>query len=165
MLISALTIAAATAAGLTSGAYLAVTTMVLPALDRGDHTTASAAMQAVNEQAARAPFMALFFGGAAAAAAVLAARVATARSPLALVGAGLALASFVVTVTVNVPLNNALARAFRDEGWPPFARRGAGRTCSGRPLSAAGAASLSGGGCTDRRAVLPALAGCYRFRA
>ncbi|WP_202970167.1 hypothetical protein [Tessaracoccus flavescens] len=48
MLISALTIAAATAAGLTSGVYLAFTTMVLPALDRGDHTTATDAMRAVN---------------------------------------------------------------------------------------------------------------------
>lgn len=46
MLISALTIAAATAAGL--GVYLAFTTMVLPALDRGDHTTATDAMRAVN---------------------------------------------------------------------------------------------------------------------
>ncbi len=65
--------------------------------------------------------MALLFGGAAAATPVLVAQVATGRSPLALVGAGLALASFVVTVTVNVPLNNVLARADGDGGWPRFA--------------------------------------------
>ena len=150
MLISALTIAAATAAGLTSGVYLTFTTMVLPALDRGDHTTASAAMLAVNEQAVRAPFMVLFFGGAAAAAGVLAAQVAADRSPWALVGAGLELASFVVTVTVNVPLNNALARAVGDGGWPRFARRWGRANLLRAALSAAGAAclaaSLSDGG-------------------
>ena len=136
MLISALTIAPATAAGL--GVYLAFTTMVLPALDRGDHTTASAAMLAVNEQAVRAPFMVLFFGGAAAAAGVLAAQVAADRSPWALVGAGLELASFVVTVTVNVPLNNALARAVGMKAGLGSRDVGAGRTFSGRPCQRRG---------------------------
>ena len=77
-------------------------------------------------------------------------QVATDRSPLALVGAGLALASFVVTVTVNVPLNNALARAVGDGGWPRFARRWGRANLLRAALSAAGAAclaaSLSDGG-------------------
>lgn len=93
--------------------------------------------------------MALLFGGAAAAAAVLVAQVATGRSPLALVGAGLALASFVVTVTVNVPLNNALARAVGMEAGLGSRDVGAGRTFSGRPCQLRGvclAASLSSGG-------------------
>ncbi|AQP51074.1 DUF1772 domain-containing protein [Tessaracoccus flavescens] len=82
--------------------------------------------------------MALLFGGAAAAAAVLVAQVATGRSPLALVGAGLALASFVVTVTVKVPLNNVLARAVGDGGWPRFARRWGRANLLRAALSAAG---------------------------
>lgn len=107
------TITAAVTTGLTGGVYLAFTTMVMPALHGAGTAEAVATMQRVNVAAVRAPFMIVFFGSAATAVAAAIAQVAsghlTSLGALRLIGAGLAVGAFAITVAVNVPLNDALA--------------------------------------------------------
>ena len=125
---SVATIAAAIVAALTAGIYLAFTVMVLPALRSGSPATAITVMQRVNVAALRPPFMLLFFGGTLLAVAVIVTELASGAVGtfgwLRLVGAGLALLSFVITVVRNVPLNTALAAASStDSGaWVAFDR-------------------------------------------
>lgn len=137
------TVAAATAAAVTSGVYLAFTAMVLPALDRRTPVEAVATMRAINRAAVRAPFMTLFFGGALAATA--AGALSLGQGPrIGAVGAALALASHVVTVASNVPLNNALERE-DPLRWSDYARRWGRSNGLRAALSAAGAACLAAG--------------------
>ena len=107
-----LTIVAALGAGLTAGVYLAFSLLVLPAFRAIPAAAAVAAMQRINVSALRAPFMAIFFGGAAASVAVIVLQLvsATTAGPTRIVGAVLALAAVVITMVRNVPLNNALVR-------------------------------------------------------
>lgn len=108
---------AACTAAVTGGVYLAFSAMVMPALRSRPAADAIATMQHVNAQAVRAPFMLVFFSGAAAAFAVVVVEVARVRTDGALsvgtaigaAGAVLALASLVVTVACNVPRNDAVA--------------------------------------------------------
>ena len=106
----ALTIAAALGAGLTGGVYLAFSFLVLPAFRTLPAAPAVSAMQRINVSAVRAPFMTVFFGGAAASVAVIVLQLTSEASsgPTRIVGAVLALAAVVITVVRNVPLNNAL---------------------------------------------------------
>ena len=106
----ALTIAAALGAGLTGGVYLAFSFLVLPAFRTLPAAPAVSAMQRINVSAVRAPFMTVFFGGAAASVAVIVLQLTSEPSsgPTRIVGAVLALAAVVITVVRNVPLNNAL---------------------------------------------------------
>ena len=141
----ALETAALVGAAATGGIYLAFSMMVIPALRRCEVGTAVEVMQRVNELALRPPFMVLFFGGAAAAAGVALGEASTDRSLLSLAGAGLALASFVVTITTNVPHNTRLAAvagggpaATAAAAWSRFER---GWT---RANSVRGAASIGG---------------------
>ncbi|WP_167138500.1 anthrone oxygenase family protein [Diaminobutyricimonas sp. TR449] len=123
---TAVTAAAAVGAGAAGGVYLAFSAMVSPALRARPSADAVASMQRINEHAVRAPFMTVFFGGAAAASAVLVTELVTgqaAENPARTIGSALALASFVTTVVANVPRNNALARAGAggaDAAWHAF---------------------------------------------
>ncbi|SDN15711.1 Uncharacterized membrane protein [Cryobacterium flavum] len=109
----ALTITAALGAGLTAGVYLAFSFLVLPAFLTLPDAAAVAAMQRINVSAVRAPFMTVFFGGAAASVVVIVLQLTSEApaGPTRILGAVLALAAVVITVVRNVPLNNALVRA------------------------------------------------------
>lgn len=125
----AVTVVAALGAGLSAGVYLAFSLLVMPGLRALPPAAAVAAMQGINVSALRAPFMVVFFGGAAASAALIVLQlVSTAPAgPTRLVGAVLALAAFAITVVRNVPLNNTLVRVRADApdvatAWQSFAR-------------------------------------------
>ena len=117
MLSSTTHLLAAGTAAVTGGVYLAFSTMVMPALRSRSAADAIATMQHVNAQAVRAPFMLVFFGGAAAAVAVVVVELVRARTDgtlgvgtgTGLAGAALALASLAVTVLYNVPRNDVVA--------------------------------------------------------
>lgn len=137
------TVLAATAAAATSGIHLAFTSMVLPALAVREPGDAVATMRAINRAAVRAPFMSLFFGGAIAAVAAGALSLGH-GSTIGAVGAALSLASHVVTVASNVPLNNALERD-PSASWQEYSRRWGTSNALRAALSAAGAACLAAG--------------------
>lgn len=149
------TTAAAVCAGATGGVYVAFSTMVMPALNTRAASEAVAVMQRINVRAVRPPFMTLFFGGAlASVVAGVASLTSETPSMMRLTGAALSLASFGLTVTVNVPLNNALARlpagtgsgAGPDNlgGWRAFERPWTRANSMRAALALAGAAALAG---------------------
>lgn len=149
--------AAAVCAGATGGVYLAFTSMVMPALTSRSASEAIGVMQRINVQAMRPPFMFFFFGGALASA-VAGVTTAASETPsvLRLVGVALSLASFGVTVAVNVPLNNSLARiplglgtgngpGQADSGaWRAFERPWTRATTVRAALALGGTAALAG---------------------
>lgn len=108
-------------AGLVGGVYTAFSVMVMPALHRIDDQGASNTMITINRSAERGPFI-LIFGSAAVSALGLAVSAASRGAVGDLVLAGASLASTIVTMGVNVPLNRRLER----EGvsfWPAYQRR------------------------------------------
>lgn len=117
-LVTAVTATSAICAGVAGGVYFAFSAMVMPALRALPASQSVSAMQRININAVRLPFMVVFFGGAAAAVAVviteLASGAATPAAPSRIIGAGLALAAFGITIVRNVPLNNTLARITPD---------------------------------------------------
>lgn len=142
------TTAAAVCAGATGGVYVAFSAMVMPALNVRAGSDAIGAMQRINVMAVRPPFMVLFFGGALTSL-VAGATAGTSESPmLRLTGAALSLASFGVTIAVNVPLNNALARVPAGDmdlnAWRTFERPWARANKVRGVLALAGAAALAG---------------------
>ncbi|MGO4104993.1 DUF1772 domain-containing protein [Leifsonia sp. YAF41] len=125
------TIAAVTA-GAAGGVYLAFSAMVMPVLRTLPAAESVVAMQRINVAAVRLPFMVVFFGSAATAAAVLVADLMGDGSADAglgrIIGAGLAIAAFGITVVSNVPLNNSLGRLNAGDrdvagAWRRFDRR------------------------------------------
>jgi uncharacterized membrane protein len=102
-------IAAVVGAGLLSGVYAAFSTMVMPALSRLDDRDATTAMVQINRKAERGPFILIFASAALAATGLVAVAVPRAAS-IELVIAGASLASTVVTMAINVPLNRRLER-------------------------------------------------------
>jgi uncharacterized membrane protein len=142
------TTTAAVCAGATGGVYVAFSSMVLPALNGRAAGEAVSAMQRINVLAVRPPFMALFFGGAiASVVAGVTAGSDEGQGVLRVAGAVLSLASFGVTVAVNVPLNNALARASGvgdSNVWRAFERPWARANTVRGALALAGAAALAG---------------------
>lgn len=112
---TSVTAAAAIGSGVAGGVYFAFSTIVSPALRLRPASEAVTAMQRVNENAVRAPFMIVFFGGTLAACAAAATATISGAAPeavpLRVIGAGLTLASVATTILFNVPRNNALARA------------------------------------------------------
>ncbi len=95
--------------------------MVMPALGRLDDQNAAAAMIRINQAAERGPFI-LLFGSATAAATCLVVTAAPRGALTDLFVAGTSLASTIMTLTVNVPLNRRLER----EGpcfWSAYRRR------------------------------------------
>jgi uncharacterized membrane protein len=114
-------VAAVVGAGLLGGVYAAFSTMVMPALNRLGHQEATAAMVQINRKAERGPFI-VIFASAAVAATGLAVVALPRGAGVELAIAGASLASTVVTVAVNVPLNRRLER----DGarfWPDYSRR------------------------------------------
>jgi uncharacterized membrane protein len=113
-LVVVLTVAAAVGCGAVGGVFFAFSTFVMPALARLAPAQGVAAMQSVNVAAVRPAFMALLFGTAALAAGLGVHAALTwgdGRSGPVLAAAVLYLVGTVgVTVAVNVPRNDALAR-------------------------------------------------------
>lgn len=141
------TTTAAVCAGATGGVYVAFSSMVMPALNSRPGSEAIGAMQRINVQAVRPPFMVLFFGGAAASVvAGLTAGTTDTYGLVRLAGAVLSLASFGVTAAVNVPLNNRLARVAGagDLAWQAFEQPWTRANTVRGVLALAGAAALAG---------------------
>lgn len=142
------TTTAAVCAGAAGGVYVAFSAMVIPALNARPAGEAVTAMQRINVLAVRPPFMVLFFGGAVASVVVVAtAGASEPHSLMRLAGAVLSLASFGVTVAVNVPLNNTLARASgvgSTDAWRAFERPWARANAVRGVLALAGATALAG---------------------
>lgn len=118
-------------AGLNGGIYFSFSTFTMGALRRLPASEGAAAMQAVNIEAVRPPFMGLFFGTAlvSLAAAILALLdLADPGSPLVIAGAAFYLASIVSTAAYNVPLNDRLASVDPEsdagqQSWAMYRRR------------------------------------------
>lgn len=145
---SAATTVAAACAGATGGVYLAFSAMVLPVLNSRPVGEAIGTMQRVNVMAVRPPFMTVFFGGAVASVMAAVTAGTSDLGPLRVAGAVLSLASCGVTVAVNVPRNNALARVTTggdDAGaWRAFERTWSRANTVRCALALAGAAALAG---------------------
>lgn len=113
-LVTAATATSAICTGVAGGVYFAFSALVMPALRALPANQAVPAMQHININAIRLPFMVVFFGSVAMSLAVVITELTlgadTRASPSRIVGAGLALAAFGITIVRNVPLNNTLAR-------------------------------------------------------
>jgi len=111
-LVQYLTLATALGCGLSAGVLFAFSSFVMPALDRLAPAQSIRAMNSINKLAVTPVFMAALFGTALACAVLGVWSVASwGERPAALVLAGCALfllGAIVVTVTANVPLNDAL---------------------------------------------------------
>lgn len=119
-----LTATAALTNAAVGGLFLGFSTFVMRGLDRAEPAAAISAMQGINVEAERsAPFLILFFGSAVLALIVGIRSALHLREPgsgYLVAGAALCILAVVVTVAVNVPLNNALALA--DPAAPESAR-------------------------------------------
>lgn len=93
--------------GLQAGTYYTWASGVMPGLGRVDDRTFVHAMQQMNVAIVNPVFIASFLGAPALAAAAIAATSGSARGWV-IAGAGLAVATVVITGALNVPLNNAL---------------------------------------------------------
>jgi uncharacterized membrane protein len=117
-MIDMLTLACALGCGLMAGFFFAFSVCVMTALGRLPPAQGVAAMQSINVVVINPWFLTVFLGlvGLGALAAILAfADGAAARAQFALAGAILyTLGTFIVTMRLNVPLNNALAAVAAD---------------------------------------------------
>ncbi|MGY3607946.1 MULTISPECIES: anthrone oxygenase family protein [unclassified Bradyrhizobium] len=106
---------AAIGCGLLAGLYFAFSTFVMRALGRIERASAIAAMNAINVDIVRSPFMPLFLGTTLVSAILAALAVFRLGEPgaAAMLAGGVlyVVGMFVVTMIFNVPLNNALAAA------------------------------------------------------
>jgi len=102
--------AAVVLGGLQAGTYYTWASGVMPGLGRVDDRTFVHAMQQMNLAIVNPVFIASFLGAPALAAVAVAATGGSARTWV-IVGAGLAVATVVITGALNVPLNNALDAA------------------------------------------------------
>ena len=140
-------IIAGTGSALVGGFYVAFSAVVMPALHRRSAMDAAATMVAINERAVSAPFMILFFGTAAACGASI---IAAAADPqpsagLRVAGSVAYLSGWAMTMAVNVPLNNTLARTGPEQlasQWAGFERPWNRANLVRAVLSVAGAAGL-----------------------
>jgi uncharacterized membrane protein len=110
LLDSLVLVAAALACGLQAGTYYTWASGVMPGLARVDDRTFVHAMQEMNVAIVNPVFLATFLGAPVLALAAVLPADGDAR-PWVLAGAGLALATVVITAVGNIPLNNALAAA------------------------------------------------------
>jgi len=105
--------------GLLAGLYFAFSAFITTALGQIDRASGIAAMNAINRVILRSTFMPLFVGSTLASfvlAVIGVARWGERGAAAMLAGGGLyVLGMFVVTMLGNVPLNNALIRAERDQ--------------------------------------------------
>jgi uncharacterized membrane protein len=99
--------------GLLGGLYFAFSAFIMTSLGRIDRAAGIAAMNAINADIVRSPFMPVFLLTTLSAAALAVLAVVRWGEPgaLAMLAGGIVyvLGMFVVTVAFNVPLNNALA--------------------------------------------------------
>lgn len=120
---SGLALVAAIGSGLVGGIFYIFSITIVAALERQPRETTVAVMQAINRVILRVPFLGVFLGTVPVSIAVV---VAAPSAPLAWIGAALyVLGSFVLTVVVNVPLNNALdaASGGGEAAWQAFRPR------------------------------------------
>ena len=110
---SPLLLGAILAAGLQAGTYYVWACAVMPALARADDRTFVAAITHVNQTIVNPVFMASFLGAPVLAGAAVATSAPAAR-PWTIAGLALTLATVLVTVAGNVPLNNALGASAAD---------------------------------------------------
>lgn len=114
-------------AAIAGGVYVAVSVMVLPALRRRPPGEAANTMAVINEDAERAPFMAVFFGTAAASIATIVVSLADTQpaTPIRILGASFYLAGVLSTIAGNVPMNRRVAAAGNDRAamWSRLERR------------------------------------------
>lgn len=110
---TAVLVAAAIASGLQAGLYYGFSVGVMPGLARADGRTFVGAMQQINVAIVNPWFMLTFLGAPALAALAAALHLGRGGSAMVLTVAGsaLALATSIVTVALNVPLNDALTAA------------------------------------------------------
>lgn len=113
VLLITLTIITAACTAIAGGVYFSFSALVMPALEKIPPREAVTAMRRINVAAVRWPFMSIFFGSMLSSVALLVMEIAAGNwVPAAmarLVGAALGIATFVITVVGNVPLNNRLA--------------------------------------------------------
>ena len=99
--------------GVMAGVYFAFSTFIMTSLGRLDQAAGIAAMNAINVDIVRSPFMPLFLGTTVAGAVLVVMGVLRISEPGAvsmIVGGSLyVLGMFVVTMVFNVPMNDALA--------------------------------------------------------
>ncbi|KAA0106064.1 DUF1772 domain-containing protein [Mycolicibacterium sp. P1-5] len=111
--VTVLATVAAIAAAAVGGLFYAFSTFVMRGLNRTGSGEAATAMRGINAEAqANAPFLALFMGSALIALLVGIVAVAQLRLPGSgwlVAGAALGLVPLIVTIAVNVPLNDQLA--------------------------------------------------------
>lgn len=120
---------AALGCGLMGGLYFAFSAFIMRALGSLGHPAGAAAMNAINADILRSPFMPLFL--ATTLASVVAAALGLvdpgARAALPMLVGGLVyfVGMFVITMVCNVPLNNALAAGSTgaDEIWALYLQR------------------------------------------
>lgn len=129
----------------TGGAYLAFSAMVMPALHQLPAATET--MNRINRRAPRSSFIAVFLGSAALCAVAIVlvfGRLPAPEAVLALAGGIAGVAGFVLTATVNVPLNNHLAAAAGTDAsaFSAFEARWRRANTARCVLSLAGAAAL-----------------------
>ena len=125
-------LAAALGCGLSAGVFFAFSAFVMPALARLPSAQGIAAMQSINKLAVTPAFMTALFGSALACAGLAAWSVVAwgeRPAPWLLAGGVLYLVgAIVVTIAVNVPLNDALATTRPDgagaaDRWSGYLRR------------------------------------------
>ncbi|EHB57637.1 hypothetical protein MycrhDRAFT_0072 [Mycolicibacterium rhodesiae JS60] len=116
--------AAALGAAAIGGLFYAFSTFVMRGLDRTGPVRAATAMRGINAEAqANGPFLTMFLGSALVALVVGIAAATQLRVPGSgwiLAGAVLALVPLVVTIAVNVPLNDRLAAGLPWQGYYPI---------------------------------------------
>lgn len=127
LLVNALLWFSAIGCGLIAGLYFAFSTFIPQALDRLGPERGAAAMNAINVRILRSLFMPLFLGTTLTSLALAVIGVGRPGGAAMLAGGAIyVLGMFVVTMVFNVPLNNALAAASRDEvaqTWSHYLRR------------------------------------------
>ncbi|MGZ8178522.1 anthrone oxygenase family protein [Williamsia sp. SKLECPSW1] len=116
-----LLVASVLCSGLVAGLFAAFSYSVMPGLHRADDRTFVVAMQRINVAILNPVFLVLFFGGSVLALAAWWTLRADRLGPWALAAAVLYLIGVIVTVALNVPLNDRLASAGLDD--PASARR------------------------------------------
>lgn len=144
-LLAALVLISAVTGAASGGVYLAFSAMVLPSLRRADPAAAVRMMQRVNVAAVRPAFMLVFFGAGLSGIALVVVEAVTTGTvhPLRVGGAALLDTSVLLTILVNVPRNNALARADATaDAWRTFDRVWAPANAVRGWLSALGAAAI-----------------------
>jgi uncharacterized membrane protein len=104
-------VAAAVTVGLMAGVFFHYTVAVMPGLGRTDDRTFVGAFQQIDRAIINPVFMLMFFGGLLLTGLAAGLQIGDAGLPWTIAAFGLYLAGFVLTIRVNVPLNDAIKAA------------------------------------------------------